>query len=882
MTVRDLILRARAVLAPNRVERDLRDELEFHIDRETRKLIDQGMSPKDAALAAQARFGSITVAADECRDQRGTAVLDHAIGDIHYALRTFKRAPLAAATIVCTVAIGLGLIGVLFTVLNMLLFRVDHVPDIHEMFTVARPQTEQASGQPLTLPLFNAMRQETKVFSGMYAEITGVGTRVDGRMLSGSVVTGSFFHVLGVHAIQGRTLLPEDDEREEARPVVVLSHEGWRTRFDSDPQIVGRPLIVNGRRHEIIGVMPEGFRGLQVTAPDYWAPMSMLADHWPRQLGREHLVGVEIAGRLRPGLSQEVARGQLEAWDVAQSTTRHEPGPSRMIELLPRRGTIEQPIEAAIVFTPLFFAFGLILLIGCANVANLLLARGVTRQNEIGIRLSLGASRRRLIHQLLTESLLLSLSAAVLGFFIAQIALDAAIAIILRSLPLDIANVALTIPGPDWRVALFMAAGAVIATALFGVMPALQATRIDPMQTLRGELIKDTRPGRARSLLIGLQVAASALLLVCSAIFLRSSFASTTIDPGFRTADTIMIDVPNEPKRAVTVQAVTEDPSVVAAGALWPPVLGSPRAVTLQSPSIKLTAGYRLVAPAYFEILDIPIRKGRGFSAAEATGQLPVAIINETLAATLFPGTDAVGQSIQLEPDPDSRTRRDDEPPLRSRAATVIGVSKDVPGFRISDVREANLYLPVNASVAGTSLIARVHGDPDRARQTLLDRLVLVDPHMGQILTMRTMASLETYFLRMAFWATLVLGGLALALTGSGLFSVLSYLVEQRTREIGVRMALGATTRNVTRLVIAQTARPVAIGLLCGSTLVLGLSALLLATPAGALIGEIIHVLDPLAYLGSLIVIVIACLVAAAVPASRASKVDPMRSLRQE
>jgi predicted permease len=801
--------------------------------------------------------------------------------DIGYALRAFGRAPLVSLTIVLTVAIGLGLIGVLFTVLNMMLFRVDNVPDINEMFAVERPRNERDERQLFTRPQFEALRRETRAFSGLYAEIQDVESRIDGRVMSGAMVTGNFFQVLGVHAALGRTLLPSDDETGASHPVVVLSHRGWTRKLDGDPQVIGRRLTINGAPHEIIGVMPEGFRGLEVTAPDYWAPLSMLADHRPLLRGREDTIGVGIVGRLMPGTSPGSARAQLEAWHSSQLAT----SPDRRtpaIELLPRRGTIPQPMEAVIVFTPLFFAFGLILMIGCANVANLLLARGVTRQKELGIRLSLGASRARIIRQLLTENLLLSLAASAVGYFIAQGTLDAIIGAIMRSLPVDIGDVVLAIPGGDWRVALFVALSAMVATALFGLMPALQATRIDPMRTLRGEIVKDARPNRSRSVLIGLQVAASALLLICSAIFLRSSFASATVDPGFRTADTILIDIVNEPKRQVMVEAVRTDPSVLAAAAVWPEMTGFPRAVAMQSPSAKITVGYRLVSADYFEILDILIVRGRAFTTAEATGQLPVVIVSESVAKTLFPGADAVGQTIQLDPDLNSPTRRLDEPSLMSRTATVVGVSRDVAGFRISDVKEANLYIPVHTGIAKTSLVARVHGDPDQVRRALLNRLILVDPNMGQILTMRTMARMETYFLQVAFWATLILGGLALALTVSGLFSVLSYLVEQRTKEIGVRMALGATSKNVTALVMAQTSLPVMIGLVAGALLVLALATLLLSTPAAGLIGDVIHVFDPIAYLSSLLLIVAACLLAASIPALRAARVDPMRSLRQE
>jgi FtsX-like permease family len=238
---------------------------------------------------------------------------------------------------------------------------------------------------------------------------------------------------------------------------------------------------------------------------------------------------------------------------------------------------------------------------------------------------------------------------------------------------------------------------------------------------------------------------------------------------------------------------------------------------------------------------------------------------------------------MRLDPDRASEPRRVDEPPLESQTFTVAGVVRDVAGFRIAPFNKTVIYVPTSAAMPKTSLVARVHGDPELARQTLVNRLTAIDPDMGrQVTTMRTLARIDTYFLQIAFWLTVVLGGLALALTLSGLFSVLSYLVEQRTKEIGVRMALGATTRDVKRLVLSQSIRPVGFGLFIGGGSAAGLAALLLATPAPAGIGEIVHVLDPVAYAVSLVIIIAACLVAASIPAARAARIDPTWTLRQE
>ena len=421
-----------------------------------------------------------------------------------------------------------------------------------------------------------------------------IDLRVDGRMMAVNLVSGSFFHVVGVNPVMGRPFSAADDDRAGGNPVIVLSDKGWERHFNRDPNVLGRTVLVTGAPFEIIGVMPMGFRGLEVSAPDFWAPLSRLADFQPDNGGGEDKVGVEIIGRLKPGRSMESARAQLAAWDSNQSADAVD-GRTMSIELIPRRGTIPQPLEAIAVFTPLFLAFGLILLIGCANVANLLLARGVARQREIGIRLSLGASRRRIVRQLMTESMLLALAAAAGGYLISRVVLEGTVYWALRTMPGDLGDVNLGVPAADWRVALFMVVAAVAATAFFALMPALQATRIEPVRTLRGELVKDARPGRARNALIGVQVFASALLLICAAIFLRSAIASARFNPGFRTADTVLIDTINEPKRAAILQALAGDPTITAYAAVRPPLLAPPRGAFADTGAGKTPIAYKFV-----------------------------------------------------------------------------------------------------------------------------------------------------------------------------------------------------------------------------------------------------------------------------------------------
>ena len=886
--------RLRSVFFRDRREDDLREELEFHLERETERLEASGTPREAARFQALRLFGGPEQIKEECRDARGTGFVDDTIRDIRYALRGFARAPLVAFTIVSTIGLGLGLVTVAFTFLNMVLFRQDQVPNIHEMFAVDRPRTAEREPAPLTRAHLDDLRRGTTIFTDAYGEISGIDFPVDGRVLLMTFTTANFFQVVGVNAAMGRTLMPGDDEPLAGRPVIVLSDRGWDRLFARDPAVLGRALLVSGVSLEVVGVMPEGFRGLSIVPPDYWAPLSMVDDVVPTYRGRGAHVDVRVVGRLKPGISRQTAQAGLAVWSASQpsgsplgplasSGSRGAPG----MTLVPWRGTVQQPLEAMVVTGPLFFAFGLILLIGCANVANLLLARAVARQREIGIRLSLGAARGRIVRQLLTESLLLAVLAAAAGFAISRVALRALVDAMLTSWPPEIGDLQLLVPAADWRVLLFLMIGAGISAMFFGLAPALQATRIEPVRTMRGEVVRDARPGRARDLLIGVQVSASAILLICAVVFLRSALAAATADPGLRTVDTIAIQIAKEATRTAMVQAVAAEPSVVAFAASSPGALGASRTAVAETAGAKATVAYKFVSPDFFSVLDIPVVRGRAFTVDERSPDLPVAIVSETAARVLWPGADAIGQVVRLERDPRADVRAADEPRFQPRSVTVVGVVRDVAGFRIAPFPKSIVYLPTGAAVPGTAVIARVQGDPERARQALIKRLTTIDPGMEQagseqVGVLGWIVRMETYLLKVGFWFTIGLGGLALVLTLSGLFSVLSYLVEQRTREIGVRMALGATTADVTRLVLSQSIRPVGAGLLLGSGAAAGLSALLLATPGAEFIGQIVHVLDPIAYGASLLVITAACLAAASIPATRAARLDPTLTLRQE
>jgi len=866
MTLHELRMRIRALTRWRRVERELDDELAFHLDRGTQSLIEGGLSPADA---------------------RGTAFIDATVRDILYAFRAFRRAPFAAATIVATVGLGLGLVAVVFSFYSAMFLRVDPVRRPEELFEVRRAARPGAKTWiALTRPDFEELRRDTEVFATVAAIHPDVEARVSGRALNGTLVSAAFFQMLGVDAALGRPLMPAGDEPSGGRPVVVLSHRGWSKLFPGDETVIGRRLILNGVHCDVIGVMPAGFRGLSVVPPDFWAPLDLLGSLRPALAGKEDAAGIEVIGRLKSGMSPHAATGKLTAWAFGNPALAAINGAPKSIYLRPRQGTVPvEALEGLRQFAPLFVAFGAILLSVCANVANLLLARGVARQREIGVRLSIGASRARIVRQLLTESLLLALAAAICGYVVLHLALAAGISAAMSAAGPEIAEaLGLAASASDWRVAVFLACGAIVSTALFGLVPALQATRLELVRCMRGEIARDARPGQARNVLIGLQVGVSATLLIGAAIFLRGMLAAASVEPGLRVSDTVLLEIANETTRAAMLSAVAADPAVAEVAASWPHQVGGDLAQATGARSA--TVDHKFVSPEYFELFDIRLLRGRLFGGGERSPDAGVVVVSETTARKLWPDGDPIGQTVEIESvrrtAPAQMPGSSSPPRIPFRAFTVVGVVRDARvGQGMFEMVDAGMYLPVSAASPGTSLSLRVHGDPEQARRGLIERLEKIDPALGTVFPLRRQAMMFVYALRIAFALTAMLAALALALTLSGLFAVLSYLVAQRSQEIAVRMALGARPRDIAVLVLAQSSRPVAAGLAAGTLLAGSLAMVLMAKGVVSYAGPI-DTLDPVAYASSSLAIVAACALAALMPARRASRIDPILTLKQE
>jgi len=870
MMFRDLVLRGRALLKQQRVERELDDELAFHVECETRKLVDQGRDPVEARRQALARFGSRTATADDCRDERGTGGLDAVVRDLAYAVRTWRRAPLAAVTIVLTVALGLALVTIAFTAYSAFFLRTDAVPHPQELFELYRPPRPGTDvAMPFTQRDAESFRAANTVFRDVAVADRDVEVRIDGRLGRMTAVGGNFFRMAGVSAAQGRTLTPADDQT-GASPVILLSDRGWTKLFFRDPAVIGRTTRVNGVAVQVVGIMPGGFRGLAISTPDFWTPLAaspVMRESSAQQRGERP---VEIIGRLRAGVSRSEAEAVVRQWAAGPGYQAVD-GQPLSATLRPRTGVSpDTGLEMLAFATPLFFVFGLILLIACANVASLLLARSVARQQELGVRLSLGATRRRLVRQLLTEGLVLGAAASALAYPISRVLAASVMGVVVSSVPPEFSEqINFSVPEGDWRVLPFLTAGAVAATVMFGLLPALQATRLDPVRTMRGEVLQDARPGRARRTLMVLQVGTSTLLLICAAIFLRGVFIAAAADPGMRTADTVMVGIGTESRRAAVLDALAADSRVTmisatsGPGEQWLDVRAVETAVVSRQ-------RYQSVSGNNFALLDIPLLSGRPFSSTEDSPDSGVVIVSDRLAQSLWPGTEPIGRTLRMTVTSPAQ-----------RTFTVVGVVRDrsAEGFGEGG---AALYLPAKPSSPGMELVLRVNEDPLSARARLLDRLTRIDPGLAHVRTLRSISRGRETILRMAFLVAVGLGGLALLLTASGLFSVLSFLVQQRRKEIGVRMALGASARAVARLVLTESARPVIVGASAAVVLAGGAASALMATPIAADIGQMVHVLDPVAYIAALLVIVTACAAAAAAPALRAMRVDPSAMLREE
>jgi predicted permease len=866
MTMSDLLLRLRALMFRARVEEELEDEVEFHLAMARRKHLDAGQSEEEAARLSRLDFGRVGSVKEDCRGVRGIDLFETALQDIRYALRSFWRSPGFVLTVAGTIALGLGLNLALFTLFNAYILRPISIRDPHSLYEFTWTD-HQGRGHAFSWDEYQQFEKDNSAFSEV-AAVQYIYTRVDGRAFQGQLVTGNYFQMLGVSSEIGRPLLPEDGSAPGREAVIVLSYQAWQSMFGSRPDIIGTKLMVRGFPMEVVGVARKGFQDISEVPRDFWAPLTMAGrlQDGPDLFGGDHPERLEIVGRLRRGQSVPGAEAILTTWSRRMTAQLPEDRKAAGILLRSKATSIPLTPELLIAFSPLVVAFGLVLVLACTNVASMMLARAVARQREIGIRLSLGALRRRLIRQLLTESILLSIPAAILGFIISRVTIDASIRLMLATVPKDMLELIHDVPRPvDWRVIAFMVSAALASALLFGLAPAFQATRSNVMSSVHGELTSDLRPVRVRNVLVIAQVTVCTLLLVACGVLVRTTMAMSAFDIGFGTKNVIAMEVAAKNRRQV-LNALASDPEVdtiAAASAI--PLNGAVPTMTIgaeNGPTI--SAAYNDVSPEYFGILGIPILRGRDFTKQESASETPVVILSAGAAQSLFAGREPVGQILHLSEKP-------------ARDVRVIGVAPDIATCCIPWGKDpAMVYLPTTSTMSGNVLV-HVRGEVEAVRHRLDMRLATLAPGaIGDIHSLDQYRAAGMYAFRAASMIGAALGGLALFLTLTGIYGVVSYFVTQRTKEIGIRVALGATTRTVVGLVLKQSLRLTLIGIGLGVGLALVVSRLI----ASSLV--FMRGFDAAAFAAGVLLVASSAMAAAYVPSRRAVQIDPIQTLRYD
>jgi predicted permease len=823
--------------------------------------------------------------------------------DLRFAFRTFRKSPVFVVVALLSLALGIGANTAIFTLVDQLMLRLLPVKN-PEQLVALWGRGEHYGGNngryKLSYPMYCDFRDKNQVFDGMFGSWdTAINLNFDGRTerIAGQLVTGSYFPVLGVGAALGRVLTPDDDKIRGGHPVVVLSYRYWITRFAGDPGVIGKKLSVNGYPMTVIGVSQAGFDGTDpANSPQIRLPMLMEGEvNAPsKNLDDRRFRWIAVFGRLKRGETMEQAKAGLQPlfhqtieWEVQQkefsktAPLTREKFLKMWIDLLPASkglsGLRQQFSNPLLV---LMSIVALVLLIACANVANLLIARATARQKEIAVRLALGAGRSRIISQLLTESLLLALGGGAAGVVLA-VWIDRAL---ISFLPTGTSDLAISTT-PDWRVLSFALGISLLTGLIFGLVPALQSTRPNLAPTLKDSVGSIAASGSValRKALVAAQVSLSLLLLIGAGLFIRSLQNLKDLDPGFRTrnlltfaADPTSNGYPRERSLQFYRQlkeSLDSIPGVESSSLAVVPVLEGnewDNWVSVENftpkPGEWIDPHVNYIYPDYFKTLDVPIIAGRDFRITDGPSATKVAIVNEKFAKQYF-GGNPLGRHLGMGGDPG--TKLDIE---------VIGVVRDSKYESMRDEMPLEVFTPYLQRTYANSMSAyvRTTRDPEQIFSIVRKVVSQIDSNVpmyrvktlekqldNSLITERLVASLSSAF-----------GLLATLLAAIGLYGVMAYTVARRTREIGVRMALGAAARDVIWLVMKEVFVLVAIGIGVALPLAFGLTGLVKAQLYG------IAPNDPASLVFATLGISAVALIAGYVPARRATKIDPMRALR--
>ena len=814
------------------------------------------------------------------------------MNDIKYGFRMLLRSPAFTAVAALSLALGIGANTAIFSLVNVLLLRPIPVEDPARLASVFTTDQRNPGNLPLSHLNYKDARDQNRVFSGMaaftFAQLNW-STGSESEEILAQVVSGNYFSLLGVQPTIGRGFLAEEDAK--PTPVAVVSHGFWERSLGSDPAVVGRTLTLNRTPFTVIGIAPRGFTGtLLGGAPSVFVPMSMHDIVQPNFDWYEQRRGLFLFafGRLRPGVSIDQARANLSTIfsQLEQAFPNDNKGRSAgAVPLLDARlnpgGQGGAPVVQLSMI--LMAVVGIVLLIACANVANLLLARANRRRREIAIRLALGAARVRLLRQLLTESLMLSTLGGTLGLLLAYWLMDALVAADLQ-LPIPIDD-SVTIDG---RVLLFTGLLALVTGVLFGLAPAIQASRPDVVSVLKNEIVA-SGSGRGwfrflslRQALVVAQVALSLVSLIAAGLFLRSLRDAQGIDTGFETRGVLVMEVNlgregYTPERGqLFYQQVAERvaalPGVQHASVAQNPPLGGGLLRSIFPEGADTTTQDRIlvqvnsVSPGYLETIDVELLRGRDVELTDTAGAPQVVVINETMAARFWPGQDAIGKRFKFF---------GDEP-----FTTVIGVARDAKYNGIAEDPIPFIYQPLGQNYTPqATLHVRTAQDAASLAGAVRREIQELDPTLSvfDVRTLEDQVSQALAPLRNNVVVLATFGGLALLLASIGLYGVANYSVGQRTREIGVRMALGASGSSVLRLVLGHGLALVAAGLAAGLVLSLLLSV---AVPPDLLPN--VSARDPWTFVATSALLAVVALIASYIPARRATRIDPLVALRTE